>query len=906
MAFIKVLKFVNGIAQQVNTSVDSVEALSFKVGGPSGTVLTKAILDTLTGGSSTDATSLHSHDSRYYTKGQFINASTGMSDAAKPVLTDARGKFNPSFYQQNDIVHGNLSGLTSDDHPQYHNDTRGDARYYRQIQFIASSSGAPDASKPIKTNASGKLDPTFLDITASQHNDLAGIQGGSPTERYHLALAQHTSLTGGTAQDATSLHSHDSRYYTKVQVDAALALKANDNIVIKKDGSVPFTADQSMGGNKLTNLADAITSGDATNKGQLDTGLALKVSRAGDTLSGVLNMGGNKITNLDVPMNASDAATKGYVDAAQAGLLIKSPVRAATVADIPLSGLQTIDGIVLQPGDRVLVKDQTLASENGIYDVSSGSWVRSSDADSDSEVKDGTYVWVDQGATWADTSWVLVTNNPIVLGTTDLEFRRYSGAGQITAGIGLSKTGDTFDVNLGAGIKEQPTDEIGLDLHANGALELIDPSTEATSSANDSQLAVKLDGGTLTRGSSGLRITDSGVGPTQLAATVAGDGLSGGAGAPLAINPGDGIQVVSDAVSTKVSDLAGVGLEDDGANNLRLKASVAGSGLSINTSTGVIDVNVDGSSLEIATDTLQVKDGGISRPKIAPDAVGESEIDFGTGAGQVSAADLPIADPANKFSSSDVEGALAELAEVGYIESFISGEAIGQGDLVAARRDALNNLRLYRASAAVADNAVAATLTLGDVNMTTVNDFTRSGNDIRVRFLDPAAPNSALSVSVTGRDITVHLATNASSAITSTAQDIVNAINTTPASNNLISASTTNGAAIQSAYPFTSLSGGIDYNDNGRWKVIGMALDAATSAEISFRVKKMGRLACAFVTAPTAIDIGKSVYLSINRGKAQVYSSPSGLGEGIVYLGELVSAAEIEFCKQGILRGVNG
>jgi len=152
------------------------------------------------------------------------------------------------------------------------------------------------------------------------------------------------------------------------------------------------------------------------------------------------------LTNLADPVNPQDACTKAYADAARTGLDVKASVRVATTANITLSGTQTIDGVSVIAGDRVLVKNQTSGSENGIYVVAAGSWSRATDADSSTEVTGGLFTFVEEGSAGADSGWVLSTNQPITLGTTALTFSQFSGAGQITAGAGMTKTGTTLDV----------------------------------------------------------------------------------------------------------------------------------------------------------------------------------------------------------------------------------------------------------------------------------------------------------------------------------------------------------------------------------------------------------------------------------------------------------------------------
>jgi hypothetical protein len=186
------------------------------------------------------------------------------------------------------------------------------------------------------------------------------------------------------------------------------------------------------------NYVDGVTSAIQT---QLDAKLAL----AGGTMTGAIAMGTNKITGLGTPTADTDAATKAYVDAARSGLDVKASVRAATTAGITLSGEQTIDGVSVVAGDRVLVKNQGTGSENGIYVASASGWSRADDANISAEVTAGMFTFVAEGTVNADSGWVLTTNDAITLGTTALAFAQFSGAGQITAGAGLTKNGNTLD-----------------------------------------------------------------------------------------------------------------------------------------------------------------------------------------------------------------------------------------------------------------------------------------------------------------------------------------------------------------------------------------------------------------------------------------------------------------------------
>jgi len=169
--------------------------------------------------------------------------------------------------------------------------------------------------------------------------------------------------------------------------------------------------------------------------------------------SGDIDVNSNKIVNVATPVNDTDAANKAYVDAARTGLDVKGSVKVATTANITLSGTQTIDGVALSVGDRVLVKNQTTASENGIYVVASSSWSRATDADENAEVTSGMFTFVEQGSVNSDTGFVLTTDGAITVGSTDLDFTLFSASGTLIAGDGLSKNGDTLEVNVANGLQ---------------------------------------------------------------------------------------------------------------------------------------------------------------------------------------------------------------------------------------------------------------------------------------------------------------------------------------------------------------------------------------------------------------------------------------------------------------------
>jgi hypothetical protein len=196
----------------------------------------------------------------------------------------------------------------------------------------------------------------------------------------------------------------------------------------------------------FTGVPAGPTAANGTNTTQLATTQFVMSTRLDQLVAPAADVSWNskKITGLLDPTAAQDAATKNYVDNAAQGLDAKGSVRVATTGDITLSGLQTIDGVTTVANDRALVKDQSTASNNGIYIASSGAWVRAADADSWGELV-SAYVFVEEGTVNADTGWVCTVNQGGTLGSTNVTWTQFSGAGQITAGAGLTKTGNQID-----------------------------------------------------------------------------------------------------------------------------------------------------------------------------------------------------------------------------------------------------------------------------------------------------------------------------------------------------------------------------------------------------------------------------------------------------------------------------
>src|SRR5215813_963092 len=169
--------------------------------------------------------------------------------------------------------------------------------------------------------------------------------------------------------------------------------------------------------------------------------------------TGAVSMNNQKLTNLAAPTVGSDAANKTYVDSAINGLSWKDTCRVASTANVVIAtgGLIAVDGVTVAVGDRVLLKNQTTASQNGIYVAASGAWTRSTDAAAPADILQAA-VFVSEGTTQSDTAWVMTTNSPITIDSTNLTWVQFGAPASYVGGAGLTLTGNTFDVGAGTGI----------------------------------------------------------------------------------------------------------------------------------------------------------------------------------------------------------------------------------------------------------------------------------------------------------------------------------------------------------------------------------------------------------------------------------------------------------------------
>jgi len=386
------------------------------------------------------------------------------------------------------VVDNSSTGLTiaTADHTYITIDSTNSAelvKFGKQVEFsgaytLPTADGT--SGQALVTNGSGVV--TFTDVAAT-----LTVDGDSGTANVALltddlkiiGAAGLTTTTSKSGTDVTVSMSIDNGGISTVKLaaDAVTGAKIADDAINSEhlvDGSIDdaHIATGTIANNKLAN--SSLTFGSTTVAlGGTSTTLAGITSLSVDNLtingnelsstnangdislnpngSGVVNVNNSRISNITDPTQTQDAATKGYVDAVKQALDIKDSVRVATTANITIATAlnvdDTLDGVTLVNGDRVLVKNQTAQGENGIY-IAGASPARSADANAATELTGGTFVFVEEGTVNGDNGFVFTHDGtPSNFGTTAMPVVQFSGAGQIIAGDALSKSGNTINVN---------------------------------------------------------------------------------------------------------------------------------------------------------------------------------------------------------------------------------------------------------------------------------------------------------------------------------------------------------------------------------------------------------------------------------------------------------------------------
>ncbi len=600
-------RLLNGAMRNVDLTTNTPVVLSIKLStdaGATSTHLTKAVLDSLisnshasgsdnqdvvagaglTGGGTGATTTLN------------VGAGSGISVAADSVAVDntvIRTNGANAFTAAQSMGSNKITNLADGTNPQ-------DAVTFSQLGAAVSGGGQVKISAADTTSE-------YLDDSLTAGAGLSkSITNPGVNEQLDLAV---------NVDDSSIEISADALRVKAAGITSAMLAGSIDATKIA-DGSVTSAEFQRI--NSLTSNA----------QDQLDA----KVAKSGSSMDSAANItfsGGGEVLGLpSTPSAAGAAASKAYVDAVALGLAPKKAVRVATtVTGVLASAFEdgdTIDGIVLATGDRILIKNQSTASQNGIYVVqATGAPVRSTDMDAVSPIDEINGAWVPvQEGTQAGQIYVQY-GTVTTVGTDAINFEFYNPLAALVGGDMITNSGSTFSVDLAT---------------ASG-LESSNPGNAA------GQLQVKLDGSTLSKSASGLKVAALGITDAEVSASaaiaysklalsnsiVAGDITSDAVTTAKILDANvTASKLASDSVETAKIVNANVTLaklaSDSVDENKIVSTSFNSAGAITGGSSAKIAVQVDASTIEISSNALRVKDAGITLAKLASASVDENKL----------------------------------------------------------------------------------------------------------------------------------------------------------------------------------------------------------------------------------------------------------------------------------------
>ncbi len=335
--------------------------------------------------------------------------------------------------------------------------------YVGNTLSVTAENGVGDSTTDDLVEGSNNL--YFTNQRALSATAAAYDAAGSAANAYANATTYANNLVDGLSTDdieegSTNLYYTDSR--------ARTSISSGDNTISYNSSTGAITANTSTMATvsyvdqEISDVSNAYVAADNALSNSLTSAYQAADNALSNTLTSAYQDADNAVVS-SLTQDYQDAdntvlsTLRDEIAAASQGLDIKNSVRAATTANIDLTGIATptYDGVTLNVGDRLLVKNQSTASENGIY-VLGGSapaytLTRADDA-GNGELTAGSFTFVEEGTANADSGWVISTNGAITVGTTAIAWTQFSGTGQITAGDGLSKTGSTLAVVAGTGI----------------------------------------------------------------------------------------------------------------------------------------------------------------------------------------------------------------------------------------------------------------------------------------------------------------------------------------------------------------------------------------------------------------------------------------------------------------------
>ena len=371
----------------------------------------------------------------------------GTLTAASAVTADANSAVDNFIIGNSATTGGSLKLKEGTNNGTHHIQLKSPNSLSGNVEFELPSADGSNGEF-LKTNGSGTL--SFGAISSSF--TLAADSGSNDT----FNTSETLTFTGGTGIN-TTVSNNEITY----AIDSTVTTLAGTQTLTNKTLTAPVIEGGTIGNSTPVTIAkiDSV---------QIDSNTISTI-----TSNGNLILSPNGTGAVNVPSGYESRAgfgndslvNKSYVDAVANGLDVKASVRVATTTNLAGSynngagtitassnGAISVDGVTLSVDDRVLVKDQTTQTQNGFYKVTtvgSGSaafvLTRTPDADAASELTGGAFTFVEEGTANADNGYVLTTNGTPTLGTTNITFEQFSGAGQISAGAGLTKTGNTID-----------------------------------------------------------------------------------------------------------------------------------------------------------------------------------------------------------------------------------------------------------------------------------------------------------------------------------------------------------------------------------------------------------------------------------------------------------------------------
>ena len=385
---------------------------------------------------------------------EMLDHSAGTLTASSAVLVDANSKID-QLKSGNIVVTGSSNTIST---------SSGNLTIAPTSNLVVTHGGTIDISGQANALTMPDNSATALDIKEAGNSYLKFVTTNSGEK---VVFGKNVETAGVDVQSGNFLVGTDKFTVASGDGDTVIAGTLNVQSGVDLDSTLNVDGNTTMNGN--------VTLGNAGGDTVTVTGTATFTPSAdfdgGFTVAGsqTIDMGSNRVTNVGTPTASTDATTKAYVDSVKQALDIKDSVKLATTANLSTTynngagtltfdatGVQAVDGVNLAANDRVLVKDQTTTTQNGIYKVTTapavgvaGVLTRSTDADSSAEVTGGLFVFVEAGSSNADNAYVLTSiTGTATLGTDNLVFTQFSGAGQIDAGNALTKTGNTLAVDV--------------------------------------------------------------------------------------------------------------------------------------------------------------------------------------------------------------------------------------------------------------------------------------------------------------------------------------------------------------------------------------------------------------------------------------------------------------------------